>query len=118
MLMATSFEDHCAYTDQERRLLLTALRRELRDIDPSLQETVTAGHRVAYHKPGRKIFLEVKVQRHAIVLHMVDVPDPDGLLSVIPGSRKWHQLARRAKILNNGDLDQLMPLVKVAWLRG
>lgn len=116
--MAVSFEEHCAYTDQDLRPVLIALRRELREIDPSLQETVTAGRRIVYHKPRRKIFLEVKVQRHAIVLHTVDVPDPDSLLSVIPGSHEWHQLARRAKILNNADLHRLLPLVRVAWLRG
>jgi hypothetical protein len=116
--MPTSFSDHYDYTDEERRSVLSRIRRELREIDATLRETVTAGRRIAYQKPGRRIFLEIKVQRHAIVLHMVDVPDPEGLLSPIPGSHEWRQLARRANVLSNEDLDRLLPLIRIAWLRG
>jgi predicted transport protein len=115
--MSVGFDAHFAYTDEERRPLLSRLRREVLALDNSLNEKITAGQRIAYSKRGRNIFLEVKVQRHAIVLHMVEVPDPDGLLSAIPESHEWNQLARRGKILNNAELDRLLPLIRVAWLR-
>ena len=79
--MYASFNDHCNYTDEERRPLLVRIRREMQELDSRLVERVTAGQRIAYRKPGGKIFLEVKVQRHAIVLHMIEVPDPGQILS-------------------------------------
>ena len=77
-----------------------------------------AGQRIAYKKPGRNVFLEVKVQRHAIVLHMVDVPDPDHILSEIPETHGWHQLAKRTKVQTETELERVLPLIKAAWLRG
>jgi hypothetical protein len=115
--MSTGFASHYDYTDNERRPLLVRIRREVQGLDTKVIEKVTAGHRIAYSKPGRKIFLEVKVQRHAIVLHMVDVPDPEGVLSAIPQSHDWKQLSRQAKVVTNAELDRLLPLVRVAWLR-
>jgi hypothetical protein len=115
--MSAGLDAHYNYTDEERRPLLNRIRQELRTLDNTLIERVTAGRRVAYSKPGRKIFLEVKIQRHAIVLHTVDVPDPDGVLSTIPESHEWRQLARRTKVLNHMELDYLLPLIRVAWLR-
>ena len=115
--MPGGFDSHYDYTDEERRPLLVRIRREVQGLDAKVIEKVTAGHRIAYSKPGRKIFLEVKVQRHAIVLHMVDVPDPEGVLSSIPESHEWKQLSRRARVVTNADLNRLLPLVRVAWLR-
>ena len=45
-----------------------------------------AGQQIAYNIPDFKIFLEVKVQRAAIVLHLADggCPDPNGIADDIP----------------------------------
>ena len=118
--MPTSFHDHYEYTDGRRQPLLTRIRREILELDKDkrLTERATAGHRIAYSKPDRKVFLEVKVQRHAIVLHMIDVPDPDHILSNIPESHGWGQLTGRVKIESNPELERVLPLVRNAWLRG
>ncbi len=84
--MSVTFHDHCSYTDEDRQPLLARIRRELHELDDRLNEEVTASQRIAYNKLGRRVFLEVKIQRHAIVLHMIDVPDPDQILSKIPES--------------------------------
>ena len=116
--MSVSFNDHYVYTDENCRPLLTRIRREVNEWDNELIERVTSGKRIAYSKLGRKVFLEVKVQRHAIVLHMIEVPDPDRILSKIPASHGWHQLTRRAKIQTSPELEQILPLVRIAWQRG
>jgi hypothetical protein len=116
--MPISFHDHYNYTDEKRQPLLTQIRSELHEWDNKLIETITAAQRIAYSKPNRKVFLEVKVQRHAIVLHMIDVPDPDHILSKIPESHGWRQLTGRAKIETNDDLKRTLPLIRAAWHRG
>jgi predicted transport protein len=115
--MAT-FADHFNYTDSQRQPLLNRIRQELRTLDNNLRERITPRQRIAYNKTDRKIFLEIKVQRHAIVLHMIEVPDPNGLLSAIPDTHEWRHLSRRAKIENNQQLLQVLPLIKTAWVRG
>jgi predicted transport protein len=116
--MPVSFRDHYCYTDEKRRPLLSRLRTEILKLDSRLDERTTAGQRIAYKKPDRNVFLEVKVQRHAIVLHMVDVPDPDHILSEIPETHGWHQLAKRTKVQTETELERVLPLIKAAWLRG
>jgi predicted transport protein len=116
--MPVSFHGHYEYTDKERQPLLSRLRAEIVKLNNRLDERITAGQRIAYKKPGRNVFLEVKVQRHAIVLHMIRVPDPDHILSDIPDTHEWHQLAKRMKIQTAGELEQVLPLIKTAWLRG
>lgn len=116
--MPASLHDHYNYTDEERQPLLSQILQEVRGLDNKLVETVTAGQRIAYSKPDRKVFLEVKVQRHAIVLHMVDVRDPDHILSKIPDSHGWRQLTERAKIATADDLKRILPLLRIAWHRG
>ena len=113
-----SFNDHYNYTDEKRQPLLVRIRREVHDWDSRLIEKVTAGQRIAYSKPGRSVFLEVKVQRHAIVLHMVDVPDPEQITSKIPTSHEWHQLARRVKLQTSDELERVLPLIRTAWQSG
>ena len=116
--VSVSFNDHYNYTDEERRHLLIKIRQAVRGLDDNIFEKVTPAQRVAYNKPNRKIFLEVKVQKHAIMLHMITVPDPDQVLSTIPGSHEWDQLARRVKIETDSDLDRVLPLIRIAYQRG
>jgi hypothetical protein len=116
--VGNDFGHHRDYTDDLRRPLLDRLLQQVRSWDKGLIETVTAEQRIAYKKPGGRIFLEVKVQRSAIRLHMVDVPDPDGLLLPIPQSHDWKQLSRQATIRTSTDLERLLPLARTAWLRG
>ena len=67
-----TFEDHASYTDAIRRPILYDLRNRVFGLDGHLRQTeqCTPGQRIAYNIPGFKIFLEVKVQRAAIVLHL------------------------------------------------
>jgi Holliday junction resolvase-like predicted endonuclease/predicted transport protein len=116
--MSAGFNDHYNYTDEERRPLLTRIRSKLVELDNRLIERVTARRRIAYSKPGRNIFLEVKVERHAIALHMIDVPDPGQILSKIPESHGWRQLTGRVKITSSAELERVLPLIQNAWLRG
>ena len=67
-----TFDDHASYTDAPRRPILIDLRNRVLRLDDRLQQTerCTPGQRIAYNIPGGKVFLEVKVQRAAIVLHL------------------------------------------------
>jgi hypothetical protein len=67
--------------------------------------------------PGGKVFLEVKVQRAAIVLHLADggCPDPNNVAQDIPESHGWRQLKKRITILSMADLDAAMPFVEAAY---
>ncbi|MER9504447.1 hypothetical protein [Mesorhizobium sp. M0579] len=116
--MAVNFSGHYDYTDEQRRPLLSKIRREVCGWDSKLIETITAQQRIAYAKPNRRVFLELKVQRHRIVLHMVDVPDPDHILSRIPESHGWRQLTLRGEVETDADLERFLPLIHTAWVRG
>lgn len=114
-----TFDDHASYTDAVRRPILSDLRNRVFGLDGRLQQTerCTPGHRIAYNIPGFKIFLEVKVQRAAIVLHLADggCPDPNGIADDIPASHGWRQLKKRITILSTADLDAAWPFVEAAY---
>jgi hypothetical protein len=114
-----TFEDHASYTDATRRPILNDLRGRVLSLDDRLRqgEQCTPGQRVAYKIPGGKIFLEVKVQRAAIVLHLADggCPDPAGIADDIPESHGWRQLKKRIAILSGADLEAAMPFVEAAY---
>ena len=119
-MKAAKYSDHYDYTDEFRKPLLSALRRSVLDLQQGLVETITAGQRIAYKKPGKPNFLEIKVQREAIVLHLANLEglaDPDGILLEIPDTHEWNQLSRRAKIETANDLTNLAVFVRAAWLR-
>jgi predicted transport protein len=115
--MPATFHDHYSYTDKVCQPLLNQIRHQVRDFDDKLIETITAKQRIAYSKPNRTIFLEVKVQRRAIVLHMIDVPDPNRILSEVPVTHGWHQLSKRVKIKTADDLKRVLPLIQAAYQR-
>ena len=114
-----TFEDHAAYTDTPRRKILHDLRRRVLSLDDRLQqsEQCTQGQRIAYKIPGGKIFLEVKVQKAAIVLHLADggYPDPASIADNIPPSHGWRQLKKRITILSEADLQAAMPFIEAAY---
>jgi hypothetical protein len=114
-----TFDDHAAYTDAVRRPVLYDLRNRLFSLDGTLHRTerCTPGRRIAYNVPGFKIFLEVKVQRAAIVLHLADggCPDPNGIADDIPASHGWRQLKKRIPVLGTMDLDSAWPFVEAAY---
>jgi predicted transport protein len=114
-----TFDDHASYTDAVRRPILIDLRNRVLSLDERLRQTerCTPGQRIAYNIPGGKVFLEVKVQRAAIVLHLADggYPDPNGIADDIPESHGWRQLKKRITILNMADLDAAMPFVEAAY---
>ncbi len=113
-----TFEDHASYIDAVRRPLLIDLRNRVLRLDDRLQaaERCTPGQRIAYSIPGGRVFLEVKVQRAAIVLHLVDggYHDSSGIAEDIPESHGWRQLKKRITILSATDLDAAMPFVDAA----
>ncbi len=114
-----TFDDHASYTDAARRLILIDLRNRVFRLDGRLREAerCTPRQRIAYRIPGGRVFLEVKVQRAAIVLHLADggCLDPNGIAVDIPESHGWRQLKKRITILNSADLDAAMPFVEAAY---
>jgi hypothetical protein len=56
------------------RPILNDLRSRILSLDDRLRqnELCAPAQRIAYKIPGGKIFLEIKVQRAAIVLHLAD----------------------------------------------
>jgi hypothetical protein len=116
------FEDHLAYTDAPRQAILLELRSRVWNLDDRLRqaEQCTAGQRIAYKIPGGKIFLEVKVQRGAIVLHLADggCADPNGITDDIPASHGWRQLKKRIAIVSMTDLGAAMPFIEAAYRAG
>jgi predicted transport protein len=114
-----TFEDHAAYTTAPMRPILNELRSRVLSLDDSLRqgEQCTSGQRIAYKIPGGKIFLEVKVQRAAIVLHLADggCPDPAGIADDIPASHGWRQLKKRVAIERMADLEAAMPFIEAAY---
>ncbi|WP_417702405.1 GIY-YIG nuclease family protein [Pseudophaeobacter sp.] len=114
-----TFEDHLAYTDEERREVLVELRRRVHDLDRHLQENerCTSGQRLAYKLPGGVNFLEIKVQKHAVLLHLVDggLADPERLAEDIPASHKWHHLKKKIRISDMETLNAAMPFVEAAY---
>ena len=116
---SVTFDDHSAYTDTPRREILIQHRRRILSLDDRMRkgEVCTLRQRIAYKIPGDSVFLEVKVQRAAIVLHLVDagVPDPAGIASSIPESHGWGQLEKRIKITTTAEAEQAMPFVEAAY---
>jgi T5orf172 domain len=114
-----TFEDHADYTDAERRFILIELRRRVLSFDDLLRqgEKCTIYQRIAYKVPGSKIFLEVIVQRAAIVLHLVDggCLDPNRITVDIPPTHLWAQLKKRIVIVKMADLDEAMPFIEAAY---
>ena len=114
-----TFDDHASYTDAVRRAILVDLRNRVLRFHDRLRQTerCTPGQRIAYNIPGGKVFLEVKVQRAAIVLHLADggCPDPNSIADDIPESHGWRQLKKRNMISNMADLDAAMPFIEAAY---
>jgi predicted transport protein len=114
-----TFEDHASYTDAVRRPILNEIRSRVLRLDERLRDTerCTPGHRIAYKLPGGKVFLEVKVQRAAIVLHLADggCPDPSRIADDIPASHGWRQLKKRVTIESMADLEAATPFIVAAY---
>ena len=114
-----NFEDHVSYTDAARKPILNDLRSKVLSLDDSLRqgEQCTTSQRIRYKIPGGRIFLEIKVQRAAIILRLADGchPDPAGITSDIPATYGWGQLKKQITILNAADLEAAMPFVEAAY---
>jgi hypothetical protein len=114
-----TFEDHAAYTDAPRHEVLNELRTRVLSLDEQLRrgEQCTSSQRIRYKIPGDKIFLEVKVQRAAILLRLVDggCADPAGITSDIPERFGWGQLKKQIALLTMADLDGAIPFVEAAY---
>ncbi len=114
-----TFEDHAAYTTAPLRPILMDLRSRLLSLDDQLRqgEQCTTSQRIRYKIPGGRIFLEVKVQRAAILLRLVDggCPDPAGITSDVPESFGWGQLKKQITLLSMADLEAAMPFIDAAY---
>ncbi len=84
---AGTFDDLLALTAAEWRPVMTALRRLVRDVDPSTVEVVRLGDRAASYGVGPKKMTEayayVMPQAKSVNLGFYKgaaLPDPDGLL--------------------------------------
>jgi predicted transport protein len=114
-----TFEDHADYITALMRPILNDLRSRVLRIDDRLQqnEQCTSGQRIAYKIPGGKIFLEIKVQRAAIVLHLADggCADPVGITDDIPASHGWRQLKKRITVESPADLEAAIPFIEAAY---
>ncbi len=112
-------EDHASYTDIVRRPILLEIRNRVLSLDERLRQTerCTSKQRIAYKVPGGKIFLEVKIQRAAIVLHLADggCPDPSGVTDNIPTTHGWRQLKKRITIKHIADLEAATPFIISAY---
>jgi predicted transport protein len=117
-----TFEDHAAYITAPSRPILIELRSRVLGLDDRLRqgERCTPGQRIAYKLPDNKIFLEVKVQRAAVVLHLADgrCQDPAGIADEIPASHGWRQLKWRITIVSMADLEAAMPFIEAAYRAG
>jgi predicted transport protein len=113
------FEDHLSYTSSLLQQVLRDLRERLFGLDQQLrdEERRTSGQRIAYNRLGSKIFLEIKVQRAAIVLHVADggLSDPEGITEDIPESHGWRQLKKRIVVMGMDNLNSAMPFVEAAY---
>ncbi len=117
--LPVTFEDHASYTDSSRCEILSQLRESIFALDDRLHEgeACTSRQRITYKVPGNKIFLEIKVQRSAIVLHLIEsnVADPKGITDPIPETYGWGDLKRRIKILTSVDATDAMPFIEGAY---
>ncbi|TGV61068.1 hypothetical protein EN784_01325 [bacterium M00.F.Ca.ET.141.01.1.1] len=114
-----SFEDHVAYTDAPLQPILRQLRQDILEIDGCLREgeAVTAAQRIAYRVPGSsRGFMEIKVQRSAILVRLIDtgLADPRGAVRRIPDSHGW-VVKDEFRILGGEDAEYVKPFIRAAW---
>ncbi|MEY9722166.1 putative transport protein [Sinorhizobium fredii] len=114
----TCFEDHIAYTDALRQPLLRELRNYILAIDDRLRsgETITPRQRIAYKIPGGTNFMEIKVQRSAILVRLpaTGIVDPGGKVQKIPDSHGWGRLKDEIRISSASDVKYALPFMEAA----
>ena len=114
--LATSFEDHVAYTEPSVRPVLHELRSRIAALGPGIKENVTPAQRVTYRLAHD--FVEIKVQKKRVLVRLFDtgVPDPRNVARPIPKSNGWSHDAELA--INTVDLvDYAMPFVAASYRR-
>jgi predicted transport protein len=113
------FEEHVAYTDSVRRPLLRKLRQHILQIDDRLLagEAVTSAQRVAYKIPGsHRGFLEIKVQRNAILVRLIEtgLADPRAVFRKIPDAHGW-VVKNEIRIEDETDAEYVKPFIQAAY---
>lgn len=114
-----TFEDHAAYADAPRRSVLSTLRGMVHELDPRFRqgEGCTPSNRITYKFPDAKnLFLEVKVQRSAILMRVRDVrcTYPAGITSSVPENFGWGK-KKQIRLSNVDDLNAAIPCLKAAY---
>ncbi|WP_245306955.1 MULTISPECIES: hypothetical protein [unclassified Rhizobium] len=113
-----SFEDHIAYADAVRQPLLRELRDHILAIDGRLRsgEVVTPRQRIAYKVSGGTNFLEIKVQRRAILIRLPETSlvDPEEKVRKIPETHGWGRLKDEIRISSAPDVKYALPFVEAA----
>jgi predicted transport protein len=79
-------------------------------------ETVTPRQRIAYKIPGGTNFMEIKVQRSAILVRLPEtgVVDPGGKVRKIPDTHGWGRLKDEIRISSASDVRSALPLIEAA----
>jgi predicted transport protein len=110
------FSDHLKYTESDIRPILLDLRARL---PKTATEVVTSEQRIAYRIGLRRQFLEVKVQKHAILVRFkrTIVPDERNLLTEVPKSHKWTS-DQQIRITDRDTLEYAMRFITAACERG
>ncbi|RUM22415.1 hypothetical protein EFD56_00490 [Rhizobium phaseoli] len=113
-----SFEDHIAYADAVRQPLLRELRDHILAIDGRLRsgEVVTPRQRIAYKVSGGTNFLEIKVQRRAILIRLPETSlvDAEEKVRKIPETHGWGRLKDEIRISSGPDIKYALPFVEAA----
>jgi predicted transport protein len=119
MTQPISFEDHVTYTDAVRRPLLRQLRHDIVALDDRLRsgETVTTAQRIVYKIPGGKNFIEIKVQRGAILVRLIEtgVHDTRRAVRKIPETHGWGDLKEEIRISDASDAKYALQFIKAAY---
>ena len=118
-ITAVNFEDHIAYTDVIRQPILRQLRQDIIAMDDRLAagESVTLARRIRYKIPGGKIFIEIKVQRSAVLVRLTETPvaDTSGVVRKIPESHGWGDLKDEFRLTSVSEVEYVLQFVRAAY---
>jgi len=114
-----SFDDHVSYTDAIRQPILRQLRNDILALDDRLRsgETITPAQRIVYKIPGDKNFIEVKVQRTAILVRLIEtsIHDSHGAVRKIPEEHGWGDLKDEIRISSTAEAEYAMQFIRAAY---
>lgn len=118
-LSPVEFDDHLDYADAIRRPLLQQLRQYMLSLDGRMGrgEAITKAQRIAYRIPGGTIFIEIKVQRSAILVRLIETGlVPRGLdVRKIPESHGWRDLKDEIRLTGASEMPAALLAIQAAY---